>query len=45
MVDNGFLKVANQQTLIVSDNIDDLLGQMNSYTAPIVEKWITKETT
>ncbi|MDD5277660.1 MAG: TIGR00730 family Rossman fold protein [Methylovulum sp.] len=45
MVDNGFLKVANQQTLIVSDNIDDLLGQMNSYTAPIVEKWITKATT
>lgn len=44
MVDKGFLKVANQKMLIVSDNIDDLLQQMKNYTAPTVAKWITKET-
>ena len=44
MVDKGFLKKANQQMLLVSDNIDDLLNKMKSYIAPTVSKWIKKET-
>jgi uncharacterized protein (TIGR00730 family) len=44
MVDKGFLKVMNQQMLLVSDNIDDLLDKMNNYVAPIVGKWIDEET-
>lgn len=45
MVDKGFLKAVNQEMLIVSDTIDDLLYKMQHYTAPAVGKWITKETT
>ena len=44
MVDRGFLKAANQQMLIVSDDIDDLLNKMREYKAPVVGKWITKGT-
>lgn len=44
MVDKAFLKKINQQMLLVSDNIDDLLDKMNDYVAPIVGKWINKET-
>lgn len=44
MVDQGFLKEINQKMLLVSDDIEDLLTKMNSYIAPSVEKWITKET-
>lgn len=43
MVSNGFLKQVNQQMLLVSDNIDDLLNMMADYEAPVVEKWVTKE--
>lgn len=43
-VDKGFLKEANQQMLIVSDNIPELLEKMKNYVAPAVGKWITKET-
>lgn len=43
MVDKGFLKEANQKIVLVSDNIDDLLSQMNTYVAPAVGKWIHKE--
>lgn len=43
-VDKGFLKEANQQMLIVSDNIPELLDKMKNYVAPAVGKWITKET-
>lgn len=42
-VEKGFLKKVNQQMLIVSDNIEDLLDQMKNYQAPTVGKWITKE--
>jgi len=45
MVDKGFLKEANQQMLVVSDNIPDLLNKMKNYVAPAVAKWISKETT
>ena len=44
MVDKGFLKEVNQQMLLVSDNIDELLNKMKEYVAPTVEKWISKET-
>ena len=44
MVDKGFLKPVNQQMLLYSDNIDELLQKMNQYTAPTVGKWISKET-
>jgi len=43
MVDKGFLKEVNQQMLLVSDNIDDLLHQMKNYKAPTVGKWINEE--
>lgn len=40
MVDKGLLKDVNQQMLLVSDNIDDLLHQMQNYDPPTVGKWI-----
>ena len=43
MVEKGLLKDANQEMLLVSDNIDDLLNQMKNYTAPTVGKWIDKK--
>ncbi|MNK25770.1 LOG family protein YvdD [compost metagenome] len=42
-VDKGFLKQVNQDMLIVSDNIEELLEKMKNYEAPTVGKWITKE--
>jgi uncharacterized protein (TIGR00730 family) len=44
MVDKGFLKEINQNMLLVSDNIDELLNKMRNYVAPDVGKWINKET-
>ncbi len=43
MVNKGFLKEVNQKMLLISDNIDELLKQMNDYVAPIVEKWINND--
>jgi uncharacterized protein (TIGR00730 family) len=40
MVEKGLLKDTNQQMLLVSDNIDDLLEQMKNYDPPTVGKWI-----
>ena len=45
MVDTGFLKELNQQMLLMSDNIEDLLSKMAAYQAPDVPKWISDETT
>lgn len=42
MVEKGLLKEANQQMLLVSDNIPDLLDKMQNYQAPTTGKWITK---
>ena len=42
MVDNGFLKQANQEMLILSDDIDDLIDKMKNYKAPAFGKWINK---
>lgn len=43
MVEKGLLKEVNQQMLLVSDSIDDLLHQMKNYVAPTVGKWIDKD--
>lgn len=43
MVDKGFLKQINQEMLLVSDSIDELLEKMKNYQAPAVGKWISKE--
>jgi uncharacterized protein (TIGR00730 family) len=43
MVKKGFLKAVNRNMLLTSENIDDLLNQMESYEAPGVSKWISKE--
>ncbi|SUX48125.1 LOG family protein [Chryseobacterium indoltheticum] len=43
MVDKGFLKQINQEMLLVSDSIDELLEKMKNYRAPSVGKWISKE--
>ncbi|MGO4773785.1 TIGR00730 family Rossman fold protein [Flavobacterium sp. W22_SRS_FK3] len=42
MVNKGLLKDINQEMLLVSNTIDDLLDKMNNYTAPTVGKWIDK---
>jgi len=43
MVEKGLLKETNQQMLLVSDNIDDLLDLMKNYVAPTTGKWINKD--
>lgn len=43
MVDKGFLKQMNQEMLLVSDTINELLEKMKNYKAPTVGKWISKE--
>lgn len=45
MVDQGFLKKLNQDMLLVSSDVQDLLTKMQNYKAPQVEKWVTDETT
>ena len=44
MVDKGFLKQANQEMLLISEDIDDLLEKMENYIAPTVGKWISQGT-
>ncbi len=43
MVDKGFLKQINQEMLLISDDIEELLEKMKNYTAPVVGKWISEE--
>lgn len=43
MTDKGLLKEVNQQMLLVSDTIDDLLDKMENYVPPTVGKWIDKK--
>jgi uncharacterized protein (TIGR00730 family) len=45
MVDNGLLKSTNQDILLKSDSIDELLNQMRNYRAPETKKWISKTET
>lgn len=44
MVKDGLLKQENQKMLLVSDDIEDLLLQMNNYTPSLTGKWISKQT-
>jgi len=43
MVETGFLKDANRQMVLISDNVEELLEMMRNYVAPTVGKWIRKE--
>ncbi len=43
MVEKGLLKDLNQQMLLVSEDISDLLDKMHNYQPPAVGKWITEE--
>ncbi len=45
MVDQGFLKAANYEMLLVDNTIDGLLEQMREYRPEPVPKWIKKEQT
>ncbi|NJB37850.1 TIGR00730 family Rossman fold protein [Croceivirga sp. JEA036] len=45
MVAQGFLKQANRDMVLVSASIEDLLTQMENYTAPAVPKWLNLERT
>ncbi|UII24626.1 TIGR00730 family Rossman fold protein [Fulvivirga maritima] len=45
MVTKGLLKEVNREMLLVSEDIDDLLEQMEAYKAPEVPKWISKDKT
>ena len=43
MVEKGFLKEDNRKMLLISDDIENLLDQMENYIAPTVDKWIIRE--
>ena len=43
MVDQGFLKEENKKMVLVSEDIDDLLQQMETYEAPKVGKWVVRK--
>jgi uncharacterized protein (TIGR00730 family) len=43
MTRSGFMKEENRTMLLVGTTIDSILSQMESYTAPVVCKWITPE--
>lgn len=43
MVDKGFLKEGNRKMLLISDDIEKLIDQMESYIAPAIDKWIIRE--
>lgn len=43
MVKAGFLKEINEQMILVSDNVEDLLTEMRNYVAPEVPKWIKRD--
>jgi uncharacterized protein (TIGR00730 family) len=43
MVDKGFLKAVNQEMLLSSTSVPELLMTMRRYVAPVVGKWITED--
>ncbi|MDV7697713.1 TIGR00730 family Rossman fold protein [Chryseobacterium soli] len=43
MVEKGFLKQVNQEMLLISDSVNELLEKMRNYKAPAVGKWISKD--
>lgn len=42
--DEGFVKQGLRDTLLVDKNADGLLDQMDNYVAPVVQKWVERET-
>lgn len=44
MVNEGFLKAANQELLLVDSHLPQLLEKMERFNPPQQPKWITKET-
>ena len=44
MVEQGLLKKANLDMLIVDDDVDTLLNKMMNYRAPLIPKWISEKT-
>ena len=40
MVSEGFLREVNQEMVLISENIEELLSKMEGYRAPEVPKWI-----
>jgi uncharacterized protein (TIGR00730 family) len=45
MVQSGFLKEINESMLLISDNAESLLEMMKRYQAPLVETWISRDST
>ena len=45
MVDSEFLKEENQNMVLVSDTMEDLLDKMKRYEAPAVPKWMKLDET
>lgn len=43
MVDKTFLKEINQRMLLSSHTIDELLQNMQHYSAPEIDKWISED--
>jgi uncharacterized protein (TIGR00730 family) len=43
MTEHGFMKEESRTMLLVGDTIDSVLTQMESYSPPVVCKWITQE--
>lgn len=43
MVDQGFLKAANRDMMLISETIDELLDRMSNFVPEGVPKWITEE--
>jgi len=39
----GFVRRAHREMLIISSDVDEMLNQMEAYQTPVVEKWITRE--
>lgn len=43
MVEEGFLRAAHRDMLLVADRPDDLLARLRAYQAPAVTKWIGRD--
>jgi uncharacterized protein (TIGR00730 family) len=44
-VDERFLQPAHRAMLVVANDAEDLLARLAGYRAPVVEKWLDRETT
>jgi hypothetical protein len=45
MVEKGFVSEKNLELLLISDEMEDLFGQMKNYIPPVLPRIIAKETT